>query len=131
MLNETARIERAVNTGATRGHEAVGRACGQLSAAITRVGGASMKAAFRAALICLPGAGRAAYSPGNVETVENPNSLSGCFCSGHGKPRGKRRAFTTGLPTPLHRHPLNSLWFTTVPTAPTTIKIGRRKILIC
>ena len=30
-----------------------------------------------------------------------------------------KNALTTNLPTPIHGHPLNSLRFTTVPTAPT------------
>ena len=49
-----------------------------------------------------------------------PNSLSGCFCSGHGQSHGKRRAFPTRLPTPFTGNPLNSLRFTTVPTTTAT-----------
>ena len=36
-------------------------------------------------------------------------------------------ALTTNLPTPIHGHPLNSLRFTTVPTAPTATKTQHDK----
>ena len=38
-----------------------------------------------------------------------------------------KNALTTKLPTPIHGQPLNELWFTTVPTAPTTTKTQHDK----